>query len=78
MTREQLAHFLSTAARVDRRYYPLWLTMSRTGVRPSEARGLWWDDLNFSERAIRVARSLVEGDRVDTPKSLPAVSIIGH
>jgi integrase len=38
-------------------------------MRPGEALGLWWEDLTFAEREIRVARSLVENGKVDTPKS---------
>lgn len=69
MTREQLTQFLSTAARVDPQHYPLWLTLCRSGLRLGETRGLRWEDLNFSDREIRVARSLGERGEVGTPKS---------
>jgi len=38
-------------------------------MRLGEALALQWQDLNFSEREIRVARALGAGGRIDTPKS---------
>ncbi len=67
MTRQQLAAFL-TAAAPDRRYYPLFLLLARTGMRIGEAFGLQWGDLDFQVREIRVARALSAG-RIETPKS---------
>jgi integrase len=68
LTREQLAHFLATAAATDRRHAPLFLLMARTGLRLGEALGLQWEDLDLGRRTVRVARALSAG-RVETPKS---------
>jgi len=67
MTREQLAAFL-TAAQQDRAYYPFFLLLARTGMRLGEGLALQWEDLNFPEREIRVARALSAG-QIETPKS---------
>ncbi len=68
MTREQLGAFLATAQECERRYYPLLLLLARTGARLGEAFGLWWEDLDFQTREIRVARAFSAG-RIETPKS---------
>jgi len=67
-TREQLAHFLATAAEEERHWAPLFFTMARTGLRLGEALALQWEDLHFRAREIRVARGISRG-RLDTPKS---------
>ena len=69
-TREELTAFLTAAWEKSRRFYPLFLTMARTGIRIGEALALEWRDLDCSARTLRVARTLAdEGKRVDTPKS---------
>ncbi len=72
MTHEQVAAFLAAARRAptahERRHYPLFLLLARTGMRLGEALALRWDDVQFVEREIRVARTL-SGGRLDTPKS---------
>ncbi len=68
MTRERLSAFLSATAERERRYYPLFLLLARTGMRLGEAFGLQWGDVDFRAREIRVARALSAG-RIDTPKS---------
>ena len=45
------------------------LLLARTGMRLGEALALQWQDLNFAEREIRVARALGAAGRIDTPKS---------
>ncbi len=40
------------------RYYPLVLTLARTGLRVGEALGLMWEDLDFDRRVVHVKRSL--------------------
>jgi len=69
LTRERLALFLATAAQMDRVHYPLWLTLARAGLRLGEGLGLWWEDLDFRAREMRVARTLADRGRVETPKS---------
>lgn len=68
MTRAQLALFLATAARLQPRLYPLFLTLARTGMRIGEALALQWDDVDFPDHEIRVARGFSKG-RLETPKS---------
>ncbi len=51
-----------------RRYYPLFLLLARTGMRVGEALALQWDDVNFRDHDIRVARA-VSGTRIETPRS---------
>jgi len=68
LTRDQLSAFLTGASEKDRRHTALFLLMARTGLRLGEAFALQWEDLNFAEREIRVARALSAG-RIETPKS---------
>jgi len=67
-TRGQLQLFLETARRSTPRLYPLFLLLARAGLRLGEGLGLQWDDLDFKNKEIRVARSLWRG-RIETPKS---------
>ncbi len=67
-TAEQLAEFLAASAEHDLRHYPLWLSISRTGMRLGEALALQWDDVNFRDQEIRVTRQISAG-RIETPKS---------
>ena len=73
MTREQLASLLAAATVADargedRRLYPFFLLLARTGLRIGEVFALEWSDLDFAGREIRVARAFSHG-RIDTPKS---------
>ena len=72
MTRDQLAAFLAAARNAstsyERRHYPLFLLLARTGMRLGEGLVLQWDDVNFAEKEIRVARTLSCG-RIEKPKS---------
>ena len=69
MSREQLSVFLQTALRPEhRRLYPLFLALARAGLRPGEAFGLQWDDVDLVERTIRVERSYSHGE-IGTPKT---------
>ena len=43
------------------RYYPLFLTLARTGCRPGEALALRWMDVNFQTREILIERALSAG-----------------
>jgi integrase len=45
-------------------YYPLFLTLARTGCRPGEALALRWSDLNFNKREILVERAFSCGQLV--------------
>jgi hypothetical protein len=49
------------AARSDTEYFPLFLALARTGLRPGEAFALKWHDLDFSRRETPVERALSRG-----------------
>ncbi len=74
-TRAQLITFLQTVYARERRWYPLWLTFARIGLRLGEGLalqiGLHDDgDLDFLNRELTVARTLSDkGRRVDLPKT---------
>jgi integrase len=69
MSSEQLAAFLKAALRTEHhRLYPLFLTLARAGLRPGEAFGLQWDDVDFVERTLHVERSYSRGS-LDTTKT---------
>jgi integrase len=53
----ELWRFLTVTAGFRPDYYPLFLTLARTGCRPSEASALRWPDLNFGKREILVERA---------------------
>jgi integrase len=67
--RDQLARFLGVTAKIWPRFYPLFLTMARTGMPIGEAMALQWDDVDFGQREIRVARAISSTGQVDTPKA---------
>jgi integrase len=68
----QLAAFLtavrSAPTAYERRHYPLFLLLARSGVRLGEALALQWDDVHFAEKEIRITRTLSSG-RIEKPKS---------
>ncbi len=68
LTKEQLSAFLTAAPEEAPRYYPLFLLMARTGMRLGEALAVQWQDIDFANRRIRVARAFSAGVE-DTPKS---------
>ena len=53
----ELVRFLAAVERFYPDYYPLFLTLVRTGCRPGEALALQWPDLNFDRREIFIERS---------------------
>jgi len=67
MSQDQVSAFL-TAVQQDARHYPLFLLLARTGLRPAEAFGLHWDDLDFRARELRVERSW-SLRKIETPKT---------
>ena len=67
-TKDQLSHFLKITADMDPRHYPLFLTLSRTGMRLGEGIGLKWQDIDFYSKVIYIQRG-ISGGRIETPKS---------
>jgi integrase len=71
-TPEQLSAFLALAETDP--YYPLFFTLSKTGMRLGEALGLHLDDLDLEHRSIHVAKTLhpmrgsSQGFRLGPPK----------
>jgi integrase len=71
MTPEQLDAFLYAAAdrpASARRYFPLFMTLARTGTRLGEALALTWDHVDLTARAITIAQAF-SGGRLQTPKN---------
>ncbi len=68
MTQDQLSAFLAKTVDIDRRFYPLFLLLARSGLRIGEALAVKWEDLNFVDREIRLVRAF-SGGRIETPKS---------
>lgn len=67
---DQARRFLA-AAREDR-YGALWWLLLETGMRPSEALALRWEDVDLARRVVRVQRSLVyvgRSYRFEEPKT---------
>jgi integrase len=65
---DELARLLETARESDPEYFPLFLLLARTGLRPGEAFALEWSDLDFTKRKISVERALSAG-QVGTTKT---------
>jgi integrase len=61
MSTQQLDTFLGAAAR-DRRAV-LWLFLVDTGVRPGEALGLRWEDVDLVARTAHIQRAIERGSR---------------
>jgi integrase len=68
LTADELKLYIEICERDYPRYYPLFLTLSRTGMRLGEALGLQPGDIDFRGQFIEIKRGLVE-NRITTPKS---------
>jgi integrase len=70
MTYAQLARFLRAAKQhAVRRDYTVFLTLAETGMRPSEALALQWQDLDTDERALRIERAVTLGGQIKRTKT---------
>jgi integrase len=69
MSADQLGAFLAAARQPKhRRLYPFFLVLARAGLRPGEAFGLQWDDVDLAERTLLIERSFSRGE-VGTTKT---------
>jgi integrase len=71
LTEAELARFLTTAESFRPDYYPLFLTLARTGCRPGEALALCWSDINFDQREILLERAFSCGQLGPTKTGRP-------
>jgi integrase len=69
LTKDQPQLFLQTAYRLALRYYPLFFVLAGTGMLLGEALALQPGDIDYSVKAIRIARAFSEDGTLDTPKS---------
>ncbi len=67
-SQEELKTLLDSVLESSPRFYPLYLTLARTGMRLGECIGLQWDDIDFENRFIHIQRGFSKG-KVETPKS---------
>jgi integrase len=67
LTPEQATKFLSAVAGDP--WEAFFVLLVLTGLRPGEALGLQWSDLDWSVPCVRVQRALVQGGRLDWPKT---------
>jgi integrase len=68
-TEQQISTLLKAAAAAkDKRHYPLFVFLSQTGCRISEAIGLRWSDVNFETNKIAIERAISKG-HLEIPKS---------
>ncbi len=56
-------------AKADGRWHPLFVTAIFTGMRPSELRGLTWDDVDFERKVINVHQRANLWGEIGAPKS---------
>src|SRR6186713_2244575 len=66
--RGQVEQFLAATSDTERRFYPLFFLLARTGLRLGEALALQWDDVDLQGRELRVERAIF-GTELTTPKS---------
>ncbi|SLM29779.1 Integrase family protein [Desulfamplus magnetovallimortis] len=67
-TQEELKKLLDCLELNHPLYYPMFLTMARTGIRLGECLGLQWKDIDFDDRFINIQRGFSKG-KIETPKS---------
>lgn len=67
-TQDELKALLDKSAVYSPRFYPMYLTMARTGMRLGECLGLQWRDIDFDNRLIHIQRGFSKG-KIETPKS---------
>jgi len=68
LTREEVKVLLDTFREDYQWYYPVALTLARTGLRLGEGLGLQWGDIDFNGGFLMVRRN-ISRNRIETPKS---------
>ena len=68
LTSDEAKLLLETARQQYPRYFPLFLTALRTGIRKGEVAALQWGDIDWNGKFIEVRRNAWEG-RITTPKN---------
>jgi integrase len=69
LSESELETFLETAATSDPRYHSFFLLLSRTGLRPGEARALKWENVDLGNRKLLVAHSMSETNEINDTKT---------
>jgi integrase len=75
---DEATQFLDAA--VQDPWFPLWLLLLTTGLRPSEALGLQWEDLDLETGTLSVRRGMVSGAgswHLDQPKTASSRRSLG-
>jgi integrase len=67
--RVERTRFLDAAHAHARPYFPIFFAMSRTGLRPSEARALQWADYDPARQVLMIRRTFGHRDILGTPKT---------
>lgn len=68
LQRDEVALLLQTCQSHYAVYYPIVMTLARTGLRIGECLALRWEDIDFASQFIEVRRTL-SGNRLSSPKS---------
>lgn len=79
MTAEECRHFLSVARASQ--HYALFTLMLSTGLRPSEALALRWQDVDLKRHALRITRTVkrISGEWVyDEPKNAKSRRVVDY
>jgi integrase len=66
MTSDEVSLFLNTCKKYERKWYPLFLSAFRTGMRLGEILGLQWGDVDWHSKYIHVQRSFRQGRITET------------
>jgi integrase len=67
--RAERAAFLAAAREHTPAYFPIFFAMSRSGLRPSEARALQWGDYDPSRQVLMIRRTFGLRDILGAPKT---------
>lgn len=67
--RTERSAFLAAAREYTSEYFPIYFLMSRSGLRPSEARALQWADYDPGRQVLMIRRTFGHRDILGTPKT---------